>query len=73
MGLALVLATVIVTVVSTGLWVYADAKVQAQERTPVLFSSGSFALTTPAQWFIACVLGWELFFPLYLDSRSPAG
>jgi len=23
-------------------------------------------------WFFACLLLWELFFPLYLDSRSLA-
>jgi hypothetical protein len=69
---ALVLATLVVTVLSTGLWVYTDAKLQAKQRNPVLFSAGSFALTTPARWFVACLLFWELFFPLYLDSRSPA-
>lgn len=73
MGTALILATIVVTVLSTGLWVYADAKMQAKQRNPVLFSTGSFALTTPVRWFVACLLVWELFFPLYLDSRSPAG
>lgn len=74
MGPALMmLATIVVTVLSTGLWVYSDAKLQAKQRSPVLFSTGSFELTTPARWFIACLLVWELFFPLYLDSRSPAG
>ena len=73
MGPALMLATIVVIVLSTGLWVYSDAKLQAKQRSPVLFSTGSFELTTPARWFIACLLVWELFFPLYLDSRSPTG
>jgi hypothetical protein len=55
---------------ATDLWVYLDAKVQAQRGTPVVFTIGSFEVHTPTQWFIGCLLLWIVAFPLYITGRS---
>ena len=54
-------------------WVYLDAKERAQRGNPVVYSMDSFEVSTPARWSVCCLLLVELFFPLYLDSRSMAG
>ena len=59
-------------VVATALWVFADAKRHAKAGNAVVFSASSFELGTPASWFVACLLLWELFFPLYVKSRGAA-
>jgi hypothetical protein len=54
-------------------WVYLDAKERARRGNPVVYSMESFEVRTPAGWSVCCLLLVELFFPLYLDSRSMAG
>ena len=71
-GPALMTAAVaLVMVVSMASWVYGDAKEQAKNGNPVVFSTSSFELNTPARWLLCCLLLGELFIPLYIDSRSP--
>ena len=55
---------------ATAVWVYTDAQASAGRGRPIVSSVGSFQVRTPAAWFFACLLLWELFFPLYIDSRS---
>ena len=57
---------------ATAVWVYTDAKASAGRGRPIVASVGSFQLGTPVAWLFACLLLWELFFPLYIDSRSLA-
>jgi len=71
-GAAIVLAVIVVMVPATALWVYGDAKQQATHRNVAVFSIHTFDVDTPVKWFLACLLLWEFFFPLYLGSRSPA-
>jgi len=71
-GAAIVLAVIVVMVPATALWVYGDAKHQAKHRNLAVFSIRTFEVDTPVKWFLACLLLWEFFFPLYLDSRRPA-
>jgi hypothetical protein len=59
-----------IVVVAIDAWVYADAKAHADRGGPVVFRAGSFAVDTPAAWFLGCLLLWVIFFPIYLTSRS---
>ena len=61
---------ILVVLVATDVWVYLDAKVQAERGTPVVFTLGNFEVHTPTQWFIGCLLLWIVAFPLYLTGRS---
>ena len=70
---AAVSAVVLIILGAVAAWVYLDAKERAQRGNPVVYSMDSFELSTPAGWFVCCLLLVELFFPLYLDSRSMAG
>ena len=67
---ALVPILVLLAVLATDGWVYADAKAQDERGTPVVFSSGTFKMETPAAWFFGCLLLWILFFPLYITRRG---
>jgi hypothetical protein len=58
---------------AVAVWVYLDAKDRAKRGNPVVCSMESFEVRTPARWSVCCLLFVELFFPLYLDSRSMAG
>ena len=69
----LVSAVILILLGAVAAWVYRDAKAQAQSGNPVVYSMESFELRTPAGWSVCCLLLVELFFPLYLDSRSMAG
>jgi hypothetical protein len=51
-------------------WVYLDASALARRGTPVVFSTGSFMLDTPAGWFLGCLIVFVFFFPLYITSRN---
>ncbi len=66
---ALLPILVLLPIVATDLWVYADAKAHSERGIPVVFSSGSFNMDTPAAWFVGCLLLWILFFPLYITRR----
>ena len=37
-----------------------DAKAHAERGTPVVFSSGTFKVDTPAAWFVGCLLLWRM-------------
>jgi hypothetical protein len=67
---ALVPILLLLALLSTDVWVYADAKAQSEQGTPIVFSAGSFKVDTPASWFVACLILWILFFPLYITSRN---
>ncbi len=68
-AVALVPILVLLFVLSTDLWVYADAKAHVERGTPVVFSSGFLDVDTPAAWFVGCLFLWILFFPLYINLR----
>ena len=51
-------------------WVFSDAKTRAARGTPVIFRAGSFVVDTPGAWFLACLLLWVIFFPLYMINRA---
>lgn len=55
---------------ATAVWVYTDAQASAGRGRPIVSSVGSVQLRTPVAWFFACLLLWEFFFPLYIDSRN---
>lgn len=56
----------------TAVWVYTDAKASADRGSPIVSAVGSVELNTPRAWFFSCLVMWETFFPLYLDSRGLA-
>jgi hypothetical protein len=63
---------VLLIVVASDIWVYADAKAHTQRGTHVAFSTRSFEVDTPEAWLLGSVLLWIVFFPLYLTSRNRA-
>jgi hypothetical protein len=67
---ALALILVLLAVLATDLWVYADAKAHYERGIPVVFSTGFFEMDTPAAWFFGCLLLWIVFFPLYIGRRN---
>jgi cytochrome c oxidase assembly factor CtaG len=69
-ALSLIIALLILLGIDA--WVYEDARARAESGAPVTFSAGGFFLETPLQWFIACLLVWIVFLPLYVVRRSPA-
>lgn len=60
------------SVFAAAVWVYSDAKTYARRGNPIVFSWGALHLSTPAAWFLACLLLGELFIPVYVDNRSLA-
>lgn len=63
---------VVAIALTTAVWVYRDAHASAKRGRPVTSRVGSFHLKKPLAWFVACLLLWEMAFPLYMDSRHPA-
>jgi hypothetical protein len=63
---------VMVGVIAAAGWVYRDARAHEKRGIPIVHSTGNLHIRTPAAWFVACVLLFELFIPTYLDSRHPA-
>jgi hypothetical protein len=61
---------VLLVVVAVDTWVYLDARRHEEQRTPVVFQAGTFVVDTPAMWFVACLVLWVIFFPLYMVSRG---
>jgi len=45
-------------------------KAQAERDRPVAFSADSFAVDTPLERFVGCLLLWIVFVPLYVSSTS---
>lgn len=60
---------VLLILLATDAWVYADAKARTERGMPVVFSAGSFVVETPEAWFLGSLLLWVVFFPLYLTGR----
>lgn len=57
-------------ILSSDFWLYADAKARANRGRPVVFSAGNFIVDTPEAWFLASLLLWIVFVPLYVSSRN---
>ena len=70
MSAAFVPILVLLIVLASDVWIYQDAQTQNSRGTPVFFRFGTFTIDTPATWFIACLILWIVFFPLYLTARS---
>jgi hypothetical protein len=60
---------VLLVVLATDLWVYADAAAHLERGTPIAFSFGGLELDTPTAWFLACLLLWIVFFPAYITTQ----
>jgi hypothetical protein len=60
---------VLLVVLATDLWVYADATAHLERGTPIVFSFGGLELDTPTAWFLACLPLWIVFFPAYITTR----
>jgi hypothetical protein len=58
-----------VLIVGSGAWVYHDAIRLDREHSPVVLHSQLVNLDSPQDWTIACIVGWIIFFPLYLTGR----
>jgi hypothetical protein len=61
---------VLLLVLAMDAWVYADAAYQAQRGTPVVFSTGTFRVETPAAWLLGTLVLGIVFLPLYLVTRN---
>lgn len=61
--IALVPILILLALFSVVRWVYLDAKAHAERGTPVIFSSGTFKLDTPAAWALGYLILWVVFFP----------
>lgn len=61
---------VLLVVLASDAWVYADAKAHTERGTPVVFSAGTLVVDTPAAWFVGALLLWIVVFPLYLSARQ---
>ncbi|MFG1950957.1 hypothetical protein [Micromonospora sp. NPDC048830] len=72
---ALVSILVLLVVLATDVWVYADAKGRVRRGNPAFVSLGSLRVETPGAWFLGCLIMWVVFFPLYLTAtrRNPFG
>lgn len=68
---ALLPVLIIVVLLASDLWLYADAKARYEQGTPVVFSTDMFVLETPTAWLLSCIVMWLVFFPLYLRLRRP--
>ena len=66
----LVIYAVLSVVFVTATWVYMDAKSFVGRGRPIASSVGPVRVRTPVAWFFACLLLWEVFVPLYVQSRS---
>ncbi|HEY2948648.1 MAG TPA: hypothetical protein VGJ53_09650 [Micromonosporaceae bacterium] len=64
---------VALVLLGTDAWVYADANERLEQGDPVSASYGSLTIDTPLGWFVACLILWVVFFPLYLTvtRRNP--
>ena len=67
---ALMPIMVVLVVIGSDVWVYADSRTRAQQGDPVVLSVGSRQLDSPELWLVACLVLWVFTFPLDLASRS---
>ena len=70
MTTAVIPVLVVVVLLAIDLWVYADAKRCAGAGAPVRLRVGTFVVETPLAWFVACLVLWVVFFPVYVVSRT---
>ena len=66
---ALLPIVLLLVIVASDVWVYTDAKERRARGFPVVVTIGSFPIDTPEAWFVACLVVWVVFFPLYLSAR----
>ena len=59
-----------VLIAGSGLWVNRDAIRLERDHAPVVLRSSYITLDSPQDWTIACLLGWIIFFPLYVRGRG---
>ncbi|HVA04757.1 MAG TPA: hypothetical protein VMU64_13555 [Acidimicrobiales bacterium] len=59
-------ALVLLLVIGTSVWVYADARNLGVRRG---IRPGKALDATPGQWFVFCLVFWIIFFPSYLATR----
>jgi hypothetical protein len=59
----------VVLIAGSGAWVHRDATRLEREHSSVVLRSQFINLDSPQDWTIACVVGWIVFFPLYLVGR----
>ena len=69
-GMLIAILILVAIVLATAAWVYKDAKSSAGRGHPIVSSVGSLQLNTPMAWFLACLVLWELCFPLLLHRQS---
>jgi hypothetical protein len=64
---------VLVLALTVDVWVYGDARKRHLHGHPTSVSIGSLRVQTPEAWFLACLLLWVVFVPLYLTAtgRNP--
>jgi hypothetical protein len=64
---------VLLAVLTTDAWVYSDARERLRRGNRVAVSVGSVRVETPEAWFLACLILWVVFLPLYLTAtgRNP--
>jgi hypothetical protein len=67
---ALVPILLLLAVLATDVWVYEDSSARQQRGAPVTLAIGNLHVDTPAAWFVACLLLWIVFFPLYIKGRN---
>jgi hypothetical protein len=60
----------LLVLIAIALWIYSDAKARSKRGDPVIFSTDSFTVETPAAWFVGCLVFSVVFIPLYLRSRE---
>lgn len=60
---------VVLVLVAVDLWVLADAQQGARSGAPVVFRFGALTVKTPESWFVACLVLWVIFFPIYIVAR----
>jgi hypothetical protein len=60
----------VVLIAVSGVWVNRDATRLERDHSPVVLRSSFIKLDSPQDWTIACVLGWIIFFPLYVRGRN---
>jgi hypothetical protein len=71
--IALVPLVILVPVLASDVWVFKDAQARAERGRPIVLYLGRFAIDTPFDWFLCCLVLWVVFFPLYITSRGAPG
>jgi hypothetical protein len=67
---ALVLIVVVLVIVASAGRVWSDARRRLDRGRPIVFSLGTFEISTPAAWLFGNLVLWIFIVPLYLTSRD---